>query len=311
MSRIRAVRYLLCFILLFAMLGGLMVVPVLAVQENAGSPVVLPPNQEEPPAEDEEVFEEVVNLKTDFPIMSGNSGDSFEFEIEVMWMGNERRRFDLSATAPPGWKTTLFTHYGRYPEVKIAAMELSPRKFFGNEVKAVLEPVSGNLPEPGDYTITFEAASGDIRQTIELTARVSAKYDFTMRTPTLRLNADVTAGDENYLTVLLVNSSSAPVESISLTSSKPEGWRITYEPDKIDSMGAGTTREVDVIIIPPQETIAGDWPVTLQARSEQATDGLQLRVTVLTPTIWGVVGILIVVVVVAGVGVLFWRLGRR
>jgi len=32
---------------------------------------------------------------------------------------------------------------------------------------------------------------------------------------------------------------------------------------------------------------------------------------VLTPTIWGVVGILIVVVVVAGVGVLFWRLGRR
>jgi len=308
-SRIRAVRYLLCFVLLFAMLGGLMGIPVLAVQEDDDSPVVMPPNQEEPPAE--EVLGDVVNLKTDFPIMSGNSGDSFEFTVEVMWMGNERRRFDLSATAPPGWKTALFTHYGRYPEVKIAAMELSPRKFFGNEVKVVFEPLLGNSPEPGDYTITFEAASGDIRQTIELIARVSAKYDFTMRTPTLRLNADVTAGDENHLTVLLVNSGSAPVESISLTSSKPEGWRIIYEPDKIDSVGAGTTQEVNVTIIPPKETIAGDWPVTLQARSEQATDGLQLRVTVLTPTIWGVVGILIVVVVVAGVGALFWRLGRR
>jgi len=178
-------------------------------------------------------------------------------------------------------------------------------------VKVVLEPVSEDLPEPGDYTAMFEAVSGDVRETIELTARVSAKYGFAMRTPTLRLNADVTAGDDNHLTVLLVNSGSAPVENVSLTSSKPEGWRITYEPDKIDSVAPGTTEEVDVIITPPKRTIAGDWPITLQARSEQASDSLQLRATVLTSTIWGVVGILIVVMVVAGVGLLFWRLGRR
>jgi len=50
-SRIRAVRYLLCFVLLFAMLGGLIGIPVLAVQEDDDSPVVLPPNQDEPPDE--------------------------------------------------------------------------------------------------------------------------------------------------------------------------------------------------------------------------------------------------------------------
>ena len=63
MSRIRAFRYLFCFVLLFTMLGGLMGVPVLAVQENDDSPVVMPPNQEEPPAED------VIDFRCDYPIL--------------------------------------------------------------------------------------------------------------------------------------------------------------------------------------------------------------------------------------------------
>jgi uncharacterized membrane protein len=36
-----------------------------------------------------------------------------------------------------------------------------------------------------------------------------------------------------------------------------------------------------------------------------------LRVTVLTPTVWGWIGLIIVVLVIAGLGVLFMKLGRR
>ena len=43
---------------------------------------------------------------------------------------------------------------------------------------------------------------------------------------------------------------------------------------------------------------------------EIVIDG-QIRVTVLTPTIWGWVGVIIVVLVVIGLMVMFWRLGRR
>ena len=68
-----------------------------------------------------------------------------------------------------------------------------------------------------------------------------------------------------------------------------------------------------VIIKPPRTgAIAGDYNILLSANSEDYTpDSLRIRVTVLTPGIWGWISIIIVVVVIAGLGVLFWRLGRR
>ena len=74
---------------------------------------------------------------------------------------------------------------------------------------------------------------------------------------------------------------------------------------------AGATKEVDVVINPPTKTIAGDWAATIKAESEHFTDSVNLRVTVLTPTIWGWVGIIIVLVVIAGLAVLFRQLGKR
>ncbi|MFC2012666.1 NEW3 domain-containing protein [Chloroflexota bacterium] len=323
MSKIRAVRYLLSVVFLFTMLGGLIGVPVLAVQENDSGALQLPPNQDEPAAEEEpvaisepdaeeeDIFEDVVYLKVNYPVATGESGKEFEFEVEVLWMGDERRRFDLSTSTLEGWDIKLYTAYGRVPEAKMAVMELEPRKFFGNKTNVVVKPLPGYLPEPGDYTFTFTAVSGDISNSVELTAKITAKYDFSVRTPTLRLNTDAIAGDDNYLTILLVNSGSAPVEDISLSSVRPDGWMVTYAPVRIDSLESGATREVSVNIIPPKNTIAGDWSVTLRARSEQASDDIAMRVTVLTPTIWGWVGILIVVIVAAGVGAIFWKLGRR
>ena len=337
MSKSRALHCLLCFALLFAVLGGLVAGQALAVQENSNGSFLLPPGDEEPSDEelpdeelpdeelpDEElpdenelngeggiVFEDVVKLKVDFPVLTAKSGDSVEFEVEVMWMGGERRRFDIAATSPLGWTTTIFTQYGRVPEAQMAAMWMEPRKFFGNDVRVVVEPMPGNRPEPGDYVVTLEASSEDIRGTTELTARVTAKYEFAMLTGTGRLNTEGTAGKDNRLAILLVNSGSAPIENLSFTSIKPGGWVVTYNPEKIDSLEPGVTQELDVIITPPEKTIAGDYGLTLQARSTQANDELMIRVTVLTPTIWGWVGILIVVAVIAGVGVTFWRLGRR
>jgi len=51
--------------------------------------------------------------------------------------------------------------------------------------------------------------------------------------------------------------------------------------------------------------------VTLRANNDKVSSFMDVRVTALTPSIWGWVGIIIVVIVVAGLGVLFLKLGRR
>ena len=62
---------------------------------------------------------------------------------------------------------------------------------------------------------------------------------------------------------------------------------------------------------PPEKAIAGDYSITLNSDSPKANDDVELRVTVVTPTIWGWVGIGIVLAVIVGLALLFRQLGRR
>ncbi|MCK5566872.1 MAG: hypothetical protein KAI62_03100, partial [Actinomycetia bacterium] len=59
------------------------------------------------------------------------------------------------------------------------------------------------------------------------------------------------------------------------------------------------------------KAIAGDYMVSFRASSDNAEDDIELRITVETPTIWGILGIAIIVIVIIGVAIIFARLGRR
>jgi len=306
MSKIKAVHYFLCFALLFIMLGGLAAnQAALAAQESSKDSFLLPPGQDEP------LPEEKLEMESKFPVLSAKSGEIFEFDVTLKYQGGERRRFDLTFTTPPEWRALATAGY---PEKQIPAIEMGPAEMFPvtESIKVIFGPVSGKYPEPGDYVATLEVSSGTLKGTIELKAVVTARYEFAMLTSTGRLNTEADAGEDNHFSILLSNSGSAAIENITFSSSKPEGWSITFTPEKVESLDAGLTQEVDVVINPPDKTIAGDYQITLRAESKEfSPDPLKLRVTVLTPTIWGWVCVLIVLAVIAGVGVIFWRLGRR
>jgi len=305
MSRSRVVHHLLCFVLLLGVLGGVVGDRVvLAAQESSNGSFLLPLNQEQPPPE------EKLELICKYPTFEGKSGDSFTFEVELKWLGSEARTFDLALIdVPPRWSAMIMAGY---PEKKISVIGLEPEMEYPEGVKVEFAPLFGELPEPGDYTVTLELSSGDIKEAIELKAVVTTVYRFAFYTATGRLNTEVTAGEENHLSIIAANTGQAVIGKIDLLSSKPSGWTITFSPDEVESLEPGLAQEVDVIIKPPAKTITGDYMVTMQAITKDLSPReIELRVTVLTPTVWGWVAILIVLVVIAGLGVIFWRLGRR
>ena len=57
--------------------------------------------------------------------------------------------------------------------------------------------------------------------------------------------------------------------------------------------------------------MAGDYQVSLSASNADANESMDVRVTVETAPIWGIVGILLVVVAVGGLILVFRRYGRR
>lgn len=290
MTRSRAVHYLLCLALLLAMLGGLITNQAVTAQE-------------EPPPE------EKLELSCSYPVLRDVAGKSFEFEVSLNWLGSDFRTFDLTTTAPPKWSVEVV---GGYPEKEIPAIGLEPGKQYPEKIKVRLVPLAGELPEPGDYVVTLEASSDNIKETIELKAIVTALYRFAFYTATGRLNTEVTAGEDNHLALRVANHGSSVIEKIDLLSTKPSGWTVTFTPDEVDSLEPGLAQDVDVVIKPPRKAIAGDYMVTMKAISKDLNPReIELRVTVLTPTVLGWVGILVVLAVIAGLAVMFRRLGRR
>ena len=309
MTGLRRFGYSICLLLTLMTFTGLVTQPIaLAVSTNTASLSLTPPEQKSP--------EEEITLNTKFPVLSSQTGASgFEFEVDLLRKGGEKPCvFDLRAEVPSGFSYTISRQYGSGTD--IAAIQLDPNMLTPEKIKVTVRPFIFLQPEPGEYSVTVEAISEEVKGSINLKAIVNAKYDLGLETPDGLLNTKVTAGKDNYFSVAVKNTGTAELEKINFSSKVrggPSGWSVTFNPEDIESLPVGGEREVEISIKPPEKTISGDYEITVSAEPESktASDSLDIRVTVLTPTIWGWVGVIIVVLVVVGLVVMFMRLGRR
>jgi len=259
-----------------------------------------------------------LRLETKYPILEAVSGSSFSFDVTVSYSGSDRKRFDVSVSPPKDWTAAASVGYA---QKQASAFELGPAtvspdtKIVTAETETVtvaFSPATGKLPDPGDYVATLKISSGTLSQSIDLTGRVTAKYDFSLWSSSGKLNVEATAGKANHFYIQAANNGSAAIENITFSSSKPDSWVVTFNPDKIASLGPGLQQEVDVVITPPSgKTIAGDYAIALNSGGSHSYDNIDLRVTVLAPSVWGWVGIGIVVLVIVGMAVVFKAYGRR
>ncbi len=303
MRKFRAIYWLLSCILLITVVGSLWASPVvLAVEKGSDSTLSLPLNQQQPSSEGS------LAVICVYPVLEGISGDSFSFQVDFKWSGSGYRRFDLSVTGFPDWVVSIISSTSK----PIAAIGLDPTAVFPETVTIIMAPLYfDKLPEPGAYVITLEASSGDIKETIELTAVVTAKYLYAFYTADERVSAEVTAGQENHLALKVANTGTAVIDKITFNSEKPTEWVITFKPDTITSLEPGFTQEVDMVIKPPRNTITGDYMITLSTLGGLSSPQIELRITVLTPLTGLWVGIVVVLVVIVAVAMIFRRLGRR
>ena len=248
------------------------------------------------------------------PRIEAIAGADFVFEVEFKFAGEilgESRSFELASKAPQGWEVYMTPQFEK--EKHISAIDLKPGGIaYTDKTRLVAKAPFWPLPEPGEYKIILEAVSGDLKDSLELTAVITAAYNLLLAPAGERYNTTATAGRDNYFSIQVGNLGTAPIDKINFSSEKPEGWTIEFKPDKVDSLEALDTQTLDINIKPPPETIAGDYVITLRASGVQATSmEMALRVTVETPTIWGWVGIGIIVIVIIGLIFIFMRFSRR
>ncbi|MFH0941534.1 MAG: NEW3 domain-containing protein [Chloroflexota bacterium] len=240
--------------------------------------------------------------------LEGISGGSFEFEVFIKYVGQAARTFDLAAVSPKDWSVSVTPSYPRDKKIKNIRLASG----LGETVVVQTSTPYWLTAEPGTYDIKLEVSDPDLRASILLEVVITARYDLWVGPADGRLNIRVQAGRDNFYTLTVKNQSTATINNLTFSRSKPSDWTIQFNPEKIDTLAAGEERTVKVNLKPPQNAIAGDYQITLGSTgSEARASSIDVRVTVETPSLWGWVGVGVIVLVVIGLGFVIMRLGRR
>jgi uncharacterized membrane protein len=285
--------------------------------------ILLAQEEDEAEAEEEVVVPEpdpeVLEFDVTYPEIQAELGELYEFQFTVTYyMGDEPfgleegvsdKTFDIVVEYPDTWFASTTPQH--QTETEIAAVKLTSGT--PETLRVVATPLVQIDPGEYDIRVTLQSSvEGDeLEGSVDFKAIITSTYEMDLKTKTGRLSTDVTSGQDNHYKLLITNNGSASLEEVKITSSEPEGWTIDFDTEEIEVLEAGEEVEIDANIKPSDDTIAGDYMVSFNAKSENAEDDVELRITVETPTIWGIVGIAIIVIVIVAVAIVFARLGRR
>ena len=248
---------------------------------------------------------DIVQLEPRYTGLTGTKESSFQFRVDLKNAGLEERQFDLEGEGPVGWEVSFKP---AFQDTLIASLGL--RADSDQALEVTVRP-PGNA-QPGRYTILLKAtAEGVDPAVVPIQVQLTGTPRLSLGTLTGRLNAKTTAGDESDIKLVLANTGTAGLDNIRLVSNAPEGWKFNFDPQIISRLEPTELAEITASVTPPRKTIPGDYKIDIFASALEAQTDASLRITVGRSTSFGWVGILIVVLVVAGLGGLFVKLGRR
>jgi uncharacterized membrane protein len=257
-----------------------------------------------------------LGLSVLYPKVSGLATDTFTFEVELKNLSGVARYFDLVITGPTQWSIDITP--ASDTSKKISAIRLEPitveagQTAYGQSITiTAIPPTKPIIVEPGEYTIKLDVSSGDIKASAELVAVITANYSLKVVPVDGLYNTKANAGKNNVYWVYIQNTGAAAVNNIDFLCDKTEGWKVGVSLSGIDTLNPQDTREVGLTIIPPAKSIPGDYYISFWAIGQQAAGSVDVRVTVETATVWGWLGLIIIVFIVAGLGYLYIAFRRR
>jgi uncharacterized membrane protein len=244
-----------------------------------------------------------LSLSAQLPTIQGSPSTTFRYSLTLKNEGDEDLNVNLTADTP----SSLLVNFN-YLGQEVTTLPLNANQSASISVSA--QP-AGEL-SAGSYPITIHAEGGDASASLDLSAEVTGQSQLSVTAPDGRLSDQIYTGRDTPIKVDLVNNGTSSSRGIQLSSTAPNGWTVKFDPDQIAEIAAGQQVEVTAHIVPADKAIAGDYVVTVSAKSADGTSkSADFRITVLTSTLWGIVGIALIAIAVGVVAIAVVRFGRR
>jgi uncharacterized membrane protein len=253
---------------------------------------------------EEETKVKGVNLNTSYPVLQGPTDAKFEFSVEVENKTDKDSIFNLSATGPPNWELNFKP---AYEDKFISSLRLKERQ----SQSVALEVKPYLLAEAGTYLISVKVSSPEAKGEVELTVTLTGTYKMDIGTPTGLLSLTAMRGEPGNVSFYVKNSGSAVQNNIRFMSIKPENWKAEFKPEKLETLPPGETKQIEMTVTPAAQALVGDYSVNVMVEGERTNKNLEFRVSVKASSVWGWIGIGIIVLVLLGLVGLFVYVGRR
>ncbi len=244
-----------------------------------------------------------VSLTAEFPQLQGAADTTFSFALELANNAPQETSFSIEAAGPEGWQVTA----SPTGQQQAATTTVPP----GGTATIDVQVDPPDDITAGTYPVGVRVSGGGKTAETELEVEITGNVALTLTTPDERLNAEVVTGGETEVQMVVVNDGTAPLVGVTLSATPPADWNVTFRPETIDMIQPGETAQATAVIAPSGEAVAGDYVVTMTASVPEATGDAEIRVTVQTSRLWGLVGLLLVAAAVGSLVWVFRRFGRR
>jgi uncharacterized membrane protein len=234
--------------------------------------------------------------------MEGNSGSLFTYNADLRNRTAEKLTYALQGEVPRGW-TLTFKANGK----QVTSVEAEPNA----TVSVSIEVKPADQVEEGKYSIPVRALAGSSSGELALEAVITGTYRLELTTPTGLLSSNITAGEEKQIDLLVKNTGTSILSGVTLSSSAPVNWEVTFDPKEIETILAGRETSVRATVKADKKAIPGDYVTNLEARTPETSSKASFRMSVRTPMLWGWIGILVILAGIGTVWYLFRKYGRR
>jgi uncharacterized membrane protein len=246
-----------------------------------------------------------LKLTTNFPALRGTATTSFKFKVTVANDSGRDATINFSADAPKNFQVTFTEAYG--------TQQLTSIPIEAGKSKDIEAAVALPRDTPaGEYKLALHAKSEAASADLDLTITLIGQARLALAGEGGRLSGEAYAGQDSQLTVVAKNDGSERARDIEFSATAPEGWKTSFDPKELPELDAGKSQSIKVTLTPASRAIAGDYQTTIRASSAGGqSESANFRITVLTSTVWGAVGIGVIAIALLVVVFAVARFGRR
>ena len=246
-----------------------------------------------------------LRLSTSLPALRGTATSSFKFTVTVANDSGRNATIDFSATAPKNFQVTFSEAFG--------SQQIGSLPIEAGKTKDIDAAVALPRETPaGDYRIVLHAKSEAAAAELPLGITVVGQPRLSLSGEGGRLSATAYAGQASPLTIIVRNEGSQAARDIALAATAPEDWKTSFAPKELAELAAGKSRSVQLTLTPSPRAIAGDYQTTVSADAADGQSASEnFRITVLTPSLWGMIGVGVIAIALLVVVFAVARFGRR